>query len=575
MKFASSQLAYLVGNREARANLRALLKYVGTLFAVITLYAVLFHVIKISVEGEQHSWITGFYWTLVVMTTLGFGDITFTSDTGRLFSIVVLLSGVVLLLVMLPFMFISLFYAPWLEARVRLRAPREVPAGTSGHVILTEYDAIATGLVERLRSEQIPYYVIEPDPVVAARMVGERVMVIAGNNDSSATYQRTNANSARLLLANCEDTTNTNITITAREIAPDLPIVAIVEEEDSIDVLQLSGATTVLPLKHQLGEYLANRADTGSDAHVIGAYRGLQIAELPARDTTFAGQTVRDTRLRERTGLSVVGLWEHGRLRPAFPDSMIQGNGVIVLAGTETQIAALNALLPRDGRPSPPVLVIGAGKVGHAAARALKRKGAEVHAIDRNEIALEPMRDDCVALFPGDAADRRLLESAGIQKVSSVLLTTNDDAMNIYLAVYCRRLNPALRIVSRITHERNIEAIHRAGADFVLSYATLGVESVLSLLRGYELVVLGEGVELFSIAMPPSLQGRRLADSGIGSRTGLSVVALDRAGTLVTTLTGETPLEKGSLLVMLGSLEQRRRFSELFERSNGKSHDHR
>ena len=90
----------------------------------------IFHVIKVRVEGEQHSWITGFYWTLVVMTTLGFGDITFTSDIGRLFSIVVLLSGVVLLLVMLPFMFISLFYAPWLEARVRMRAPREVPAET-------------------------------------------------------------------------------------------------------------------------------------------------------------------------------------------------------------------------------------------------------------------------------------------------------------------------------------------------------------------------------------------------------------------------------------------------------------
>ena len=144
MKFSSSQLAYLIRNREARGNLRTLLKYVLTLLTLITLYAVVFHLIKVRVEGEQHSWITGFYWTLVVMTTLGFGDITFTSDVGRLFSIVVLLSGVVLLLVMLPFMFISLFYAPWLEARVRLRAPREVPEGTRGHVILTEYDAMAT-----------------------------------------------------------------------------------------------------------------------------------------------------------------------------------------------------------------------------------------------------------------------------------------------------------------------------------------------------------------------------------------------------------------------------------------------
>jgi len=525
MKFSSSQLAYLMRNREARGNLRALLRYVLTLIALITLYAVVFHVIKIRVEGEQHSWITGFYWTLVVMTTLGFGDITFTSDIGRLFSIFVLLSGVVLLLVMLPFMFISLFYAPWLEARVRLRAPREVPEGTRGHVILTEYDAIATGLVERLRTEHIPYYVIEPDPVIAARMIGEGIMVVAGDNDNSATYQRMNANGARMLLANCEDTTNTNITITAREIAPDLPIVALAEEEDSIDVLRLSGATTVLPLKHQLGEFLANRADTGSDAHVIGAYHELRIAELPARNT--------------------------------------------MLAGTESQIAALNALMPGDREPSPPVLIIGAGKVGHAAGRALRRKGVDVHAIDQSALALDAMRDDGVSLFPGHAADRGVLEQAGIHRVSSVLLTTNDDAMNIYLAVYCRRLNPELRIVSRITHERNIEAIHRAGADFVLSYTTLGVESVLSLLRGYELVVLGEGVELFSITMPLSLAGRRLAESGIGSRTGMSVVALDRGGALVTRLTGETLLEPGSVLVMLGSLEQRRKFAELFEHAEG------
>ena len=567
MKFASSQLAYLFGNREARGNLRALLKYVLTLVAIITLYAIVFHLIKMQVEGEQHSWITGFYWTLVVMTTLGFGDITFTSDIGRLFSIVVLLSGVVLLLVMLPFMFISLFYAPWLEARVRLRAPREVPEGTSGHVILTEYDAIAISLIERLRTEHIPYYVIEPDPIVAARMIGEGVRVIAGENDNTATYERTNASRARMLLAICEDTTNTNITITAREIAPDLPIVAVVEEEDSIDVLRLSGATTVLPLKHQLGEYLANRADTRSEAHVIGSYRALQIAELPARDTILAGQTVRDTRLRERTGLSVVGLWERGKLRPAFPDSVIRSDGVVVLAGTGSQIAALNALTPGDRQPAPPVLIIGAGKVGHAAAKALKRKGVEVHAIDRSALALEPMREDGVTLFPGDAADRRLLEDAGIHRVSSVLLTTNDDAMNIYLAVYCRRLNSSLRIVSRITHERNIEAIHRAGADFVLSYTTLGVESVLSLLRGYELVVLGEGVELFSIAVPPSLRGRRLADSSIGSGTGMSVVALDRGGTLITRLTGSTLLEADAVLLMLGSFEQRRKFAELFEKS--------
>ena len=91
--------------------------------------------------------------------------------------------------------------------------------------------------------------------------------------------------------------------------------------------------------------------------------------------------------------------------------------------------------------------------------------------------------------------------------------------MNIYLAVYCRRLNAALRIVSRITHERNVEAIHRAGADFVLSYTSLGVDSVMSLIRGDAAVMLGEGVRLFEVRVPRSLAGLRLSETGIGSRT--------------------------------------------------------
>src|SRR5688572_7367961 len=248
MKYLSSQFGLLFAAGETRTNLAALLKYFAFLVAMITGYAVIFHLIMGRIEGQQHSWITGFYWTLVVMTTLGFGDITFTSDVGRLFSILVLLSGVVFLLVMLPFLFIRLFYAPWLEARVRLRAPRAARPGTTGHVIITEYDAVAIGLVERLRAAAIPYFIVEPDAATAARFVGDDLFVVTGDRDSRATYERLLTPSARLVVANCEDTVNTNITLTVREVAPHVHIAAVVEEEDSVDILQLSGATTVLPL---------------------------------------------------------------------------------------------------------------------------------------------------------------------------------------------------------------------------------------------------------------------------------------------------------------------------------------
>jgi Trk K+ transport system NAD-binding subunit len=448
---------------------------------------------------------------------------------------------------------------------VRLRAPREVRPLTKGHVIISEYDAIAAGLVERLKDAGIPYFIVEPDAEKAARFVSEELSVVTGENDSRETYARLLTSDARLVVANCEDTVNTNITLTVREVAPQVQIAAIVEEDDSVDILQLSGATTVLPLKRQLGESLANRADTGRvEAHVIGSFRGVQVAELPVRDTVLSGALVRDTRLREQTGLSVVGLWQRGRLRPAFPDTELRADSVVVVAGSAAQIGALDTLVARPGTTAP-VLVIGAGKVGQAAARALKQKALVVHALDRDEKSLATLAPIVDAIHAGDAADRETIERAGIGRAASVLLTTNDDAMNIYLAVFCRKLNPGIRIVSRITHQRNLEAIHRAGADFVLSYSSLGIDSIMSLVTGDAPVILGEGVRLFEVRVPPSLEGQRLAQTGIGSRTGLSVVAMEMQGTLTTHLTAETVLSTGSTLLMLGNLEQRQTFAEAFE----------
>ncbi len=568
MKFLPSQLAYLLGTPENRSNLRSLAKYLLFLGGLIGLYAVTFHVVMLYAEGQRHSWITGVYWTLVVMTTLGFGDITFATDVGRLFSIIVLISGVFFLLVMLPFLFIRLFYAPWLEARIRSRAPRAVAETTAGHVVITEYDEIAAALVGRLNAAAIPYFIVEPDPAIASRLMDDGLSVVAGERDNRVTYDQLRAGRARLVLANNDDRTNANITLTVRESSADVRVAAVVEDEESVDILQLSGATDVLPLKRRLGEYLANRAHTGqTGAHVIGMVRDVRLAEVPGRDTPFVGVTIRETRLRERTGLNIVGLWERGRLKPAFPDIVIQAESVIVVAGTLPQVDALNALLsPRAAGAAPPLaIVVGAGVVGRSAALALKRQGLRVHAIDREPRAAALLTDAVDLVVEGNAADRRFLERAGLSEAASVLLTANEDATNIYLALYCRRLKRDLRIVSRVTHERNVEAIHRAGADFALSFTSLGVDAVMSLLYGHETVLLGEGVELFTVPVPASLAGRRLRDSNIGAKTGLSVFALEQNGQLASELGADTVLPRGASVLMLGSVDQRRAFGEVFE----------
>ena len=558
-------LASIFSEGEMRQDVRALLRYVGFLAVVIVLFAALFQVIM-SAEGQSHTWITAFYWTLVTMTTLGFGDVVFTSDLGRLFTVVVLALGVVLLLVVLPFTFIRFFYAPWLEAQVRLRAPQRVPLGTRDHVIISRHDEIAAGLIERLGPEGIPYYVIEPDPAVAGHLLNHGVSVITGELDSRSTYDGLQVERARLLLANCEDTTNTNITLTVREASQDVPIVGVVEHEDSTDILELSGCTHVLPLKIRLGEYLADRVSAGLGiVDVVGSFEGLRIAEFSARDTPFAGQTVRETRLRERMGLNVVGIWHRGRLKPAYPQTPISTGSILVIVATPEQLTALDTLLETTPHSEAPVLIIGAGTVGCAATRALKRKGVAVHVVERDPQAEQRLRGIADGVFMGEANDREVLRRAGIEDAPSVLLTTNDDAVNVYLAVYCRRLKPDLRIASRITHDRNLEAIHRAGADFALSYASLATEAVMSLIEGHDLVLLGEGVDLFQVRLPSSLENKTLAESEIGSRTGLSVVAIQQDGPLVTSLRASMRLRGGDQLIMLGSVKQRREFAALFQ----------
>ena len=125
MKIILSEMIHLLSKKHER-NISILLKFFGALAAMVTVYSILFHYLMIF-EDRQFSWITGFYWTLTVMSTLGFGDITFTTDLGKLFSIIVLMSGIVFLLTMLPFTFIEFFYLPWLDAQTKAHAPRELP----------------------------------------------------------------------------------------------------------------------------------------------------------------------------------------------------------------------------------------------------------------------------------------------------------------------------------------------------------------------------------------------------------------------------------------------------------------
>ncbi len=564
MKFVGSQLVYYLSDRDFKRNSKVLLKYLVLLGIVIIVFSVLFHFIM-GHEGQYHSWITGFYWTLTVMSTLGFGDITFTSDLGRVFSIIVLLSGIFMLLILLPFAFISHFYVPLLESKHKNKVPRQVPVGTKNHILICSYDAIAIDLSERLRQENTPYFIIENNLEKAIGYHDKQVPTIFGELDNPETYIHANIKEATLILINRDDFENTKIILTIRDIAPNIPIVAIATDIDSVDVQQLSGADHVLPVRKWLGEQLANRVNTQhAESHAIGQYEDLLIAELPIHNTPLVSKLIRETDLRQKFGVSIVGIWERGRLQPIRGHEVLTHDSVLVIIGNKEQLRKIDELF-HDYNVNPnPVLLIGGGRVGLAAAKSLHKNGVLVNVVDKDPEVCEKVSPFCNQVFAGDASDYRLLKKAGILEAPSVLLTTHDDTMNIYLASYCRQLNKDVRIVSRISEARNIDIMQKAGADFVLSYSTLGSEAVLSISKGQELTVLGEGFTLFIIPIPQSLEGKTLAESGIGAKTGLSVIALKENSKVETSISPNTKLPQGAEIVMLGNIDMKQKFNKIY-----------
>ena len=262
MKALIAVLNPVLENRTSRTNLRALLNLLLVLASLVAVYSVLFHVLMAR-EGQEHSWMTGLYWTLTVMTTLGFGDITFQGDLGRFFSVVVLGSGVIFMLVLLPFTFIEFFYAPWMRAQAAAKAPRELPASTRGHVILTDHGPLSTTLIPMLAKYGHPHVVLCPTLQEALELDERGVRVAVGDLDDPDTYRRMRLDQAAMLVATRTDVINTNATFTARELAERVRIVAAASSDPARDVLELAGATLVLRLEEMMARL---RADLDSGA---------------------------------------------------------------------------------------------------------------------------------------------------------------------------------------------------------------------------------------------------------------------------------------------------------------------
>ena len=83
-------------------------------------------------------------------------------------------------------------------------------------------------------------------------------------------------------------------------------------------------------------------------------------------------------------------------------------------------------------------MIIGLGRLGSSIATLLSVEGEEVLVIDKNDDSFRKLSDRFSGYeITGDVADADVLENAGIKSAKTVIATTDDDNMNIFIAQIC------------------------------------------------------------------------------------------------------------------------------------------
>lgn len=563
MKLFTSKTPPFFRRIGSQRNFGYFLRLLHTLLFLVTIYSVLFYYIM-RYEGFEYSVVTCVYWTLTVMSTLGFGDITFVSDIGRFFSIVVLLSGVTVLMVLLPLTFTQ--YVAWLDTQKEKKAPRVLDSSIHNHIIIVGLTPISLNLTQQFTKLGFYCVLLCPDVQTSIDLESQGFHVIIGNYDEKTTYENLGIRQAAALLAFDTDVRNSNIIFSAREANTSIPIIARAERDTSMDVLALAGSSHVFSFRQLLGTALASRitGNMGYFTYLTGI-ESLVITEASIEDTHLAGKTLRECALRAKLGVNVVGIWEKGTFTIPNPDDVLPKNASLVIAGTHEQFKAFDLMMtktysPKDGH----VIVLGAGRVGVATAMNLDKQGIKVIIIDKIEPCIT--LPETIHTIRGDALDIDVLEKANIHTANAVIITTNDDDTNIYLTLYYRKLRPNIQIITRATLDRNVNILHSAGAHTVLSLVSMMINTVVNILAPGKIFMLNEGLSIFRCDVSEPLIGKSLLESDIRSKTSSNVVAiLDQNGKIVVNPDPKHIFSKSEQLYIIGDNAGKTKLAQTYD----------
>jgi voltage-gated potassium channel len=517
--------------------------------AMVMIYSLVFMWLM-NYEGQTQNVdaITAIYWVTSTITTLGYGDIVFRSHAGRLFTIVVSLSGLfVLWAVILPLEII-----PKIERLARI-IPSAAPSEMIGHIIISGYNPLVDQLTERLSMLKIPFLIIERSENVA-RKIYQRYPTMLGDPSDPNVLVNASLEQAKLFISNEAEELNAEVIMAVREIS-NIEIIALVDDLTRCRFLKYAGASRIISPKTLLGDFIAQIAVPSEKQVLPGAialFGDQKLVELPVYPwSELIGKSLSYRAIKD-TGANVVGIWQKGAFKPnPRLEDVIQLNSVLMAVGDKDQLPKIRELSIGSRREGA-IIIVGYGDVGRLVARTICKRGIKPVIIDRRDLGDLPL-----VHITGDGTSEEALVKAGIRDAVGVLVMLNKDADVIYSTLHIRNLNPSTYIVARANHVRSAKKIYRAGADYVASVPIIASHMLAKIALGEEeeLALLHEDLELklFEVHRGCGLAGKTVGKIDLPGMFGCGIAAIERGESPISRIDNDTVLAQGDLIALIGS----------------------
>ena len=301
------------------------------------------------------------YMTVITLTTVGFSEVRPLGDSGRLFTTVLILLGIVTVGYMAN-RFTEAIVKGYFQEGVRLNQRRRLMQELSNHYILCGFGRTGRQIAEEFSLQKIPFAVVDAEAVRVQQAQELGFVAIQGDATSDNTLHLLNIEVATCLVsALTSDAENLYTVLSARTLNPKVRIIARASSQEAIQKLRRVGADAVISPYITGGKRMAAAALRPQvmdfmDGIFSSSDRTYYMEEffLDPEVCGQIGQTLKESRLRRLTGVLIVAIRRRQGELVIGPtaDVQLQSQDFLICLGTAEQLRIMNRILcPMNPEP--------------------------------------------------------------------------------------------------------------------------------------------------------------------------------------------------------------------------------